>query len=143
MNEGAERQRSVVTRGAADTERFAARYARKLRAPAVVFLSGPLGSGKTTFCRGFLRALGCRGTVRSPTYTLLEIYELDKACVLHLDLYRISAPEELVGYGLLECFDEDAIILIEWPEHGAPLIPEADVHLRFEYAEDGRRVTAL
>ena len=138
----------IVVPDAVDTERLGADYAQWIRAPMIVYLSGPLGGGKTTFSRGFLRALGYRGKVKSPTYTLLETYDIEtdgaaRVRVLHLDLYRIGTPGELIGYGLRECFDEDAIVLVEWPEHGVPLIPQADVHLRFEYDNDSRNNSRL
>ncbi len=92
----------------------------------LMFLEGSLGAGKTTFARAFLRVLGVSGTVRSPTYTLIEPYDLADRRVLHLDLYRLASPEELDDLGLRDEFDQ-ALILIEWPERGAGELPLADI----------------
>ncbi len=101
-------------------------------ATGLLFLEGGLGAGKTTFARAFLRALGVQGTVRSPTYTLIEPYDLTAAYsgrrVLHLDLYRLSAPEELDDLGLRDEF-EQALMLIEWPQRGAGELPVPDLTL--------------
>ncbi len=113
-----------------------ARLAQSLActAPAtgLFFLEGGLGAGKTTFARAFLRALGVQGTVRSPTYTLIEPYDLTAEFigrrVLHLDLYRLADPEELDDLGLRDEY-EQALILIEWPERGAGELPVPDVTL--------------
>jgi tRNA threonylcarbamoyladenosine biosynthesis protein TsaE len=101
-------------------------------ATGLLFLEGGLGAGKTTFVRAFLRALGVQGTVRSPTYTLIEPYDLSAEFsgrrVLHLDLYRLSAPDELDDLGLRDEF-EQALILIEWPQRGAGELPVPDLIL--------------
>lgn len=112
--------------------RLAQTLARTAPATGLFFLEGGLGAGKTTFVRAFLRALGVQGTVRSPTYTLIEPYDLSAAFagrrVLHLDLYRLAAPEELDDLGLRDEF-EQALILIEWPERGAGELPLPDLTL--------------
>ncbi len=112
--------------------RWAQTLARHAPQVGLVFLEGGLGAGKTTFARAFLRALGVAGTVRSPTYTLIEPYDLTGMFsgrrVLHLDLYRLSAPDELDDLGLRDEF-EQALILIEWPERGAGALPMPDLVL--------------
>ncbi|MHB8919695.1 MAG: tRNA (adenosine(37)-N6)-threonylcarbamoyltransferase complex ATPase subunit type 1 TsaE [Halothiobacillus sp.] len=105
---------------------LAGALARTAPRTGLMFLEGSLGAGKTTFARAFLRALGVRGTVRSPTYTLIEPYDLADRRVLHLDLYRLASPEELDDLGLRDEFDQ-ALILIEWPERGAGELPLADI----------------
>lgn len=97
----------------------------------LMFLLGGLGAGKTTFARGFLRQMGVTGPVRSPTYTLIETYDLPTGRVLHLDLYRLVMPEELDDLGLRDEFDS-ALILIEWPEHGVGVLPAADLAVHLE-----------
>ncbi|MFP5307126.1 MAG: tRNA (adenosine(37)-N6)-threonylcarbamoyltransferase complex ATPase subunit type 1 TsaE [Gammaproteobacteria bacterium] len=112
------------------------------RAGAVIFLEGPLGAGKTTFARGFLRALGVSGTVRSPTYTLMEPYAAGARTVLHMDLYRLRDPAELWELGLDSYPPEQSIWLVEWPERGAGLLPAPAVRIRLEHRETSRVLTA-
>ncbi len=100
----------------------------------LVFLQGGLGAGKTTFSRAFLRQMGVTGPVRSPTYTLIEPYDLPARHVLHLDLYRLAVPEELDDLGLRDEFDQ-ALLLIEWPERGAGELPAADLLIQLEPVE--------
>jgi len=115
----------------ADTLRLGAELAAQLRdtwgGRACVYLHGDLGTGKTTLCRGILRALGHSGAVKSPTYTLLEPYELDGIQVLHLDLYRLARADELVYVGLDEALDAKVLRLIEWPERGEGFLPQPDM----------------
>jgi len=105
---------------------------------ACVYLRGDLGAGKTTLTRGILRAFGFQGAVKSPTYTLLEPYELEACTVLHLDLYRLARAEELVFVGLDEALDTPGIKLIEWPERGEGFLPQADIDVLLELAGEGR-----
>lgn len=123
------------------TESFGARLAHALGdAGAVVALAGPLGAGKTTLVRGCLRALGHAGPVRSPTYTLVEPYAFGDRRVLHIDLYRIAAADELESLGLREETDGCAVWLIEWPERGAGRLPAPDLTLALDYLNAGRSV---
>lgn len=109
---------------------------------AVVTLAGELGAGKTTLARGLLRALGHTGAVKSPTYTLIEPYELTAGTVLHLDLYRLASATDLDALGLREALDGTALILIEWPERAAGALPAADLALRLATHPDGRELHA-
>ncbi len=108
--------------------------------PLLVFLQGDLGAGKTTFVRGFIRAKGYAGAVRSPTYTLLEPYELPGGAIYHLDLYRLCDPEELEFLGLREILDGHHQVFIEWPQQGAGWLPAADMVLDIRMHGDGRQV---
>src|SRR5450756_255332 len=117
-------------RTAEDTEAFGGRLA-DMRPPlesfSVIYLVGDLGAGKTTLARGFLRACGVTGSVRSPTYTLLEVYETPGSVVLHLDLYRLLEPSELETLGLREWARSGHTWLVEWPERGEGWLPPADL----------------
>lgn len=118
-----------------------ARLGRTLPAGAVIYLKGDLGAGKTTLVRGYLRALGQQSAVKSPTYTLIEPYELAGRRFYHLDLYRVKDPEEVDYLGLRELVDGESTLLVEWPEHGAEFVPAADLVIDIAYQGPARRVT--
>lgn len=124
----------------AATLAFGASLADLGLASELVFLHGELGAGKTTLARGYLRALGHRGTVKSPTYTLLESYALDTVRVLHFDFYRIADGRELGYIGMEELLAEAAVKLVEWPERAGEHLPAADIDVWLEAAGQGRRV---
>lgn len=119
---------------------LAGRFASALPRGAIVYLRGPLGAGKTTFVRGVLEALGHTGAVHSPTYTLLETYDLADTVVCHCDLYRLTDPADLEYLGLRERFDGAALCFIEWPEKGAGELPPADIEIEIAYADSARRL---
>ena len=121
---------------------FAATMARECRAAQkrgwVIFLEGPLGVGKTTFARGFLRGMGYEGTVKSPTYTLVEPYETPAGPVYHFDLYRLGMPGELFQLGIEDYFVPGAICLVEWPEYGKGALPVPDWVISFRHEKNTR-----
>lgn len=125
-----------------DTERLGAALARSLRwsatGPLTVYLQGELGSGKTTLARGLMRALGVSDTVRSPTYTLLESYELAEQRVLHLDLYRLSGAGELAPLGLRDELGPGVLLIVEWPERATRGLPSPDLQIVLTVTARGR-----
>ena len=123
-----------------EQEAFGARLARSCAGSLLVFLEGDLGTGKTTLTRGFLRGLGHRGAVKSPTYTLIEPYEIGGRKVYHLDLYRVADPGELEYRGLREMLSEDATLLIEWAERGEGWLPQPDLRISVRHAGQGRDI---
>jgi tRNA threonylcarbamoyladenosine biosynthesis protein TsaE len=123
------------------TEAFAQQLARALdgQRGGVIHLRGTLGAGKTTLARSLLRALGVTGTICSPTYTLMEPYDLPGRRVLHMDLYRIDAPD-LEQLGLDDYPPQETLWLVEWPEKGGALLPPADLDLLLEVSGAGRKI---
>lgn len=105
-----------------------------------VSLSGELGSGKTTLARGILRGLGFQGKVKSPTYTLVELYKLSRLDLYHFDLYLFKDPQELLDAGFRDNFGDGNICLVEWPERAAGLLPQADVEIALAAEGAGRRL---
>lgn len=120
------------------TERLGERLSQSLAPGFILYLRGDLGAGKTTLARGLLRGLGHRGTVKSPTFTLVEPYSLDGWRLFHWDLYRLSDPEELEYLGLRDQLDGESVLLIEWPERGRGALPPADAEIALTYADRGR-----
>jgi tRNA threonylcarbamoyladenosine biosynthesis protein TsaE len=119
---------------------FAAKVAKAIDKGAIIFLHGPLGAGKTTFVRGFLNALGFQDKVKSPTYTLVEPYEVNHKLIYHFDLFRLKQAKELQLMGIADYFDEEVIVLIEWPEKGFPMLPKPDLACYIETIAEQRRI---
>lgn len=120
--------------------KFAAQLASQIKAPCIIYLKGELGAGKTTLTRYFLKALGYEGSVRSPTFTLIEPYEINAQKLFHVDLYRLHSPEEIEFMGLRDYFTNDVIGLIEWPERAEGLLPSPDLICQITIQGTGRLV---
>lgn len=123
------------------TAAFAARLAKVIKPGMVIYLRGDLGAGKTTLVRALLDALGYQGRVKSPTYTLLEQYEVAGLSLRHFDLYRFRDEAEWESAGFDDEFDGLNICLLEWPEQAAGLVPQADVEILFEFLPEGRNIS--
>lgn len=120
---------------------LAKKLSRCVNESTIIFLQGELGAGKTTFSRGFLQGLHYQGTVKSPTYTLVETYHIDPFVIHHFDFYRVRDGRELEFIGIQDYFASDAIHLIEWPERAKDFLPLPDLICKIDFYEEGRKVT--
>lgn len=122
-------------------EAFGATLADFMQNGGLVTLSGNLGAGKTTLTRGFMHAVGHNGAVKSPTYTLVEPYDIKGRKIMHFDLYRLSDPEELEFLGFRDYLDGSTLCLIEWPEKAQDFLPEPDLAITIEVVKNGRQIS--
>ena len=127
-----------ILKDEAATVHAAAVLATQLRPGQVIYLHGDLGAGKTTLVRGILHALGHVGKVKSPTYTIVEPYNLAIASCYHFDLYRFQDPEEWEAAGFRDYFNASSICLVEWPERAEQVLPQADIEIQFDILPHGR-----
>ncbi|WP_339843320.1 tRNA (adenosine(37)-N6)-threonylcarbamoyltransferase complex ATPase subunit type 1 TsaE [uncultured Halopseudomonas sp.] len=121
-------------------EAVGAAIGRAMQARGVIYLQGDLGAGKTTLSRGLIRGQGHSGAVKSPTFTLVEPYELNDSAIYHFDLYRLLDPEELEFLGIRDYFSPDSLCMIEWPEKGAGVLPSPDMTITIGTTPTGRRL---
>lgn len=122
----------------AATEAFGASLAPALVPGLVIWLRGDLGTGKTTLTRGLLRALGHTGSVKSPTYTLIEVYVVSRITLYHFDFYRFANPDEFLEAGLDEYFGDAGVCLVEWADKALPHVPTPDLEIHLRVAGEGR-----
>jgi len=124
----------------AATEHFGQELWAKLPSKCLVFLHGELGAGKTTLVRGFLRAAGHTGAVKSPTYNLVEEYQVHDRKIFHFDLYRVADPEELEWIGIRDYLAQDCVCFIEWSEMGQGFLPKPDMEITLLVQGEGREL---
>jgi tRNA threonylcarbamoyladenosine biosynthesis protein TsaE len=134
-------QARVVLPDDGATLALGARLARALAPGLKIYLGGELGSGKTTLVRGVLRALGHAGRVKSPTFSLVELYRLSRLELYHFDFYRFERPQEWRDAGFRDLFDGSGVCLVEWPERAASALPAPDLAIALAYAGAGRVAT--
>lgn len=135
----------IISSSEKETENFACRLAESLPVGTLVTLQGDLGAGKTVFARGFARGLGITEPVSSPTYTIVQEYNLPRGGRLyHLDLYRISSADSALAFGVDEFFDDcNAFKLVEWPERAGELIPENAVRITITHLNENEREISM
>jgi tRNA threonylcarbamoyladenosine biosynthesis protein TsaE len=132
-------QRDLSLPNEAATLGLGAALARGIGPGRVLHLSGELGAGKTTVARGLLRALGYEGRVKSPTYTLVELYPLSSLNLYHFDFYRFANEDEWLSAGFRDYFNPDSACIVEWPERAGARLPPPDLSVALEFDGTGRR----
>ena len=133
----------VETSSEAETEALGGRLASAIRSRQIMYLRGPLGAGKTTFVRGLLRGLGHTEAVKSPTFTLVEPYDIDDITLYHFDLYRVADPRELEFLALRDYIGSGNICIVEWPERGAGVLPPPDLDVMIRPSNNEGRALQL
>ncbi len=125
-----------------DTRQLGATLGNHVRAGDVILLHGTLGAGKTHFTQGLARAIGVTGAVRSPTFTLVNVYEEGRVPLYHIDLYRVDGNADLATIGIEDYFEGEGVVVVEWSENGGAWIPQEALHIAITpLAENSRRLT--
>ena len=132
-------QRDLSLPNEAATLALGSALARGIAPGRVLHLRGELGAGKTTLARGLLRALGYEGRVKSPTYTLVELYPLSSLNLYHFDFYRFADEDEWLSAGFGDYFNPDSACIVEWPERAGRRLPPPDLSVALEFEGTGRR----
>ncbi len=134
----------LLIHNAAAMEAIGGKLANACPKGSILHLNGELGVGKTTLVRGFLRALGHTGKVKSPTYTIVEPYQIDElTSIYHFDFYRLGEPEELDYLGIRDYLENKSICIIEWPEKGGDFTPPPDVEIQISYQHTNNRLLEI
>ncbi len=134
------KNKTIISGSEEETEEIAAQFATTLQRGSVIALHGDLGAGKTVFSRGFARGLGIMEPVSSPTYTIIQEYQLTDGWFFHLDLYRISDENAALAFGVDEYLEESsAWAVVEWPERITGILPEYTIHLQIKHLDAGHR----
>ena len=128
---------------AAEMSGFGRHVAALHKPPFCIYLVGPIGAGKTTFAKGFVKRFGFKGPIKSPTFTIVESYYFDSLRINHFDLFRLNAAAELEHIGVEDYVDRGTTLLIEWPEIGAGYLPEPDVTLSLSVSGSIRRASVM
>lgn len=132
---------SIITESAAETEKFGLKLAGLIEVPALILLSGELGTGKTLITKAAVSALGYQGDVTSPTFNLVQEYQAEVE-IIHMDLYRLDRSEELLEIGFEDYLNREAVIFIEWPELALALIPADFIFINIEkISAEKRKIT--
>jgi tRNA threonylcarbamoyladenosine biosynthesis protein TsaE len=134
---------SQRTKGPEETARLGAELAAHLKAGDVVALVGELGSGKTCFVRGLADGLGAKGSVKSPSYTIVNVYEGSELTLYHVDLYRIASTDEFYGAGIDELLNSGGVSVIEWADRVPAILVDATVIVRFSHAGEAERLIEI
>lgn len=133
-------EKMTVVKTAKAMQLLGAKYARIYADARRIYLYGELGAGKTTLVRGFLQGLGYKNLVKSPTYTLVELYEIKRQRICHFDLYRLTDPNELEVLGARDYFTPTTICLVEWSERAVGILPQPDLKISITITNNGREV---
>lgn len=137
--------KTIISSSEKSTLQYAKELARESRTPLCLCLYGNLGAGKTVFSKGFAEGLGIPAReIKSPTYTLIRKYHVGKKLLYHCDFYRIQEPDDVLGSDLEEMFQQqNAYVIIEWPERIEKLLPQKKRNIHFEYKDENTRIISI
>lgn len=136
-------EHKLISNNPTQTHQYGLQLGSIVRSGDVILLYGNLGAGKTHFTQGIAEGLGIMGAVRSPTFTLVNEYQDGRLPLYHIDLYRLAGDRDIASIGLDEYFDEEGIVVIEWPEKGEAWLPADALHIHITYLSDNTRALQL